>query len=66
MKQDELDCALILIYASSNAHMWVNYTILSERLDRFCKTRVAKLELVSVLRSLANDIAKKEAPTHEP
>lgn len=60
MTQLPLDRTLVLIYASNNAHMWVNYTILSERLERFCQTQVAKAELVSVLRHLADDIETKD------
>ena len=59
--QGEIDRCLVLIYASNNAHMWVNYTLCSERVAKLCKTEAAKHELVAVLRSLANDVAKMEA-----
>lgn len=62
MKQDEIDRALILVYASNNAHMWVNYKISSERMERFCQTPKAKAELIQILRNMADRLEQTGTP----
>ena len=58
MRQDEIDRALILVYASNNAHMWANYVIPNERMCKFTSSPIAKKELVKMLRNLADHIEK--------
>ena len=63
---DEAERALMLIYASRNAHMWANYTLQSARLEEFCQVEPAKQELVELLRMLADDIEGNYGLTPPP
>ena len=58
MKQDEIARCLVLVYASSNSQMHVNYSIQCEQVDRLCLIEPAKSELVQTLRSLAYDVER--------
>jgi len=55
-RSNDLAKGLILVYASSNHAMNVNYTIDCGKTSRFCNDPKNKTELVFVLRELANRI----------
>lgn len=53
---NDTDKGLILIYASSNHQMRVNYKILCDKVKRFTENPANKKELVNVLRNVADKI----------
>ena len=56
---------LILIYASSNPHLRVNYHIKCDKVAKFTNIPGNKIELVNVLRSLADKI-EAQYPESKP
>lgn len=52
----DIEKGLILIYASSNHQMRVNWTIDNEKTVVFTRNEANKKELISVLRTLAAEI----------
>lgn len=54
----DIDKGLILIYASSNHHIRVNYGIACKRMNDFTKNPKNKEELITTLHNLANHIEK--------
>ena len=59
----DLHKGLILIYASSNHQMNVNWTIDTTKMQRFTRNTEQKRELVNVLQTLALHI-KNDYPDH--
>jgi len=55
-RQSEIDRGLILIYASRNAHSFVNFTLPCADLKDFCSSPDMKEELILVLEVLTKKI----------
>lgn len=49
-----------MLYASRSNDMYVNYSLIWDRVDKLCKHAPAKMELVRTLRQLADKINGEE------
>lgn len=56
MKQSDIDRCLVMVYESSNHAMYVNYSLQYQRVKELCKNPDSAIELVQVLRGLADKI----------
>jgi len=58
LRQEEMDRILVYFRTSKNAHGWVNHGVFIDKMNKFTKNPIAKMELIRSLRVMANNIEK--------